>query len=449
MQRVRGGLLPRPRERVGGRQPVHSRQLLPRNGGSPCTGCVPHGIFLPRGLGRTHAVPCGKVWRHYEPHHGRLHGFVRRGLLHGNGQQVCNGQSMQCGHLLLCQRCDARGHSVHRGGVLPCWDGPRGNPLPLWLLHVHNRRHLVYCLHGGLLLCNRQHLWHGEPVRRGLLLPRGRHQHHGGCVPQGVLLRRGLQRADAVPCGHLRRHNRTHHRSMHGLLRGGLLRGHGQRVRHGQALPRGAVLRACRLDGHGVLGCGHLLSPGHGPRRAPVPRGHVLCRHGRNVKGHVRRVRCGHVLGGGRHVVRRVHCWQLLRHWRPCAHNLPRGLLLPCKRGAAYALPSGKVRLHYGTNHRDLHEHLRRGLLRGHGQRVRHGQALPRGAVLCACRLDGHGVLGCGHLLPAGHGPHRPSVPRGHILCRHGRNVKGHVRSVRRRHVLGGGRHVVQRLHRW
>ena len=111
-----------------------------------------------------------------------MHGCVRPRLLHGDGQHDGDGQPVQCGHLLPVGRGVAGGDDVSRWLLLPCRLGC-GDALPVGLLHGHDGRDDVHRMHGGLLLCDGQHVGDGERVRRGHFLCSRRDEHDGDSVP--------------------------------------------------------------------------------------------------------------------------------------------------------------------------------------------------------------------------------------------------------------------------
>ena len=175
MHGLHGGLLFCDRQHLCDGEPVRGGLLLPLGRHEHDGGRVPQGLLLPCGLQRANALPCGHVWEHNGPHSCHMHGHVRGGLLHGDGQHIGDGQPLQRRHLLPCKRGVSRRHCLHAGCVLPRWNGHCGCTLPLWLLHVRQQRNLLHCVHGGLLLRHQQHFCDGEPVRSGLVLSRGRH----------------------------------------------------------------------------------------------------------------------------------------------------------------------------------------------------------------------------------------------------------------------------------
>ena len=238
------------------------------------------------------------------------------------------------------------------------------------------------------------HLHHAEPVPRGPLVRRGPVRGHHQRVPRWHVLGGGLLVRERQ---HVRR------------LRGGLLHGGGQYLRHRKSLPRGLRVRAGRRVRVGVPR-GLLLPLGHGrrcvqrhhrgrhadgdgrahrhPRRWAGHHGrwrhrghnhHGACRWvGRRGRLHHQRVaecgnsdpddHCGrrmhhrHVLAWRRDCndqrrVRRVRCGLLLaaRHQHLTRKPLPGGLLLRilCGRHGAVALHGGLLlpRRH-GCRHR-------------------------------------------------------------------------------------------------
>ena len=334
------------------RDGLHCGQLLPR-GRIRSDGVPNHGgLFLSRELSKAYTVHRGVLLRvGLEPQR-------RDGRLHAG--------------LLLPQRVDHRHrHDLPRGVLLRqrhrCARG-----LPRGLLHGHGQ------LRRGLLQ-RLPHDVHGpcrvQPLRGGRLLQRQCRRFHGNNVPDWLLLPLWLGRALPLPRGHLRQHNGALRCHLLGRLRCGLLRGHGEHVCHGQALPRGPVLRGSWRNCGGCLH-GGLLLPRWLECRHRLPRGHVPKHRVLIFQGLLHRMRGGHVLHSrGLHLVRCMHGWQFLRGGRVGAYAVPHWLLLPRKHGNGYGDPlrCGKVWEHNGPHCCHVHGHVRSGLLHSNGQHVGDG----------------------------------------------------------------------------